>query len=139
MNINLLLLYMRNFLFWLKCLFFFFLICNVYALTCCIEYFHFIFVQGKSTNLEALWCIFLSTIAKFCVSSNVALLCIEKEDGCFSPLTFIPVKSLSLSLSLLFFVYIVFFSWWSGSSTKTWQKKKLIRNISRSLEMVSNM
>ena len=137
MNINLLPLYMQNFLFWLKCPFF--KICNLYALTCRIEYFHFIFVQGKSTNLKALWHIFLSTIAKFCVSSNVALLCIEKEDGCFSPLTFIPVKSLSLSLSLLFFVYIVFFSWWSGSSTKTWQKKEPIRNISRSLEMVSNM
>ena len=106
MNINLLPVYMQNFLFWLKC--HFLKICNVYALTCHIEYFHFIFVQGKSTNLEALCCIFLSTIAKFCVSSNVVLLCIEKEDGSFSPLTFIPVKS--LSLSLFYFLFILYFS-----------------------------
>ena len=110
MNINLLPLYMQNFLFWLKCPFL--KICNLYALTSRIEYFHFIFVQGKSTNLEALWRIFLSTIAKFCVSSNVVLLCIEKEDGSFSPLTFIPVKSLSLSLSLSlsYFLFIFYFS-----------------------------
>ena len=110
MNINLLPLYMQNFLFWLKCPFL--KICNLYALTSRIEYFHFIFVQGKSTNLKALWHIFLSTIAKFCVSSNVVLLCIEKEDGSFSPLTFIPVKSLSLSLSLSlsYFLFILYFS-----------------------------
>ena len=131
MNINLLPLYMQNFLFWLKC--HFLKICNVYALTCCIEYFHFFFARLYDAY-------FSPPLLNF-VSSNVVLLCIEKEDGSFSPLTFIPVKSLSLSLSLslLFFVYIVFFSWWSGSSTKTWQKKEPIRNISRSLEMVSNM
>ena len=109
MNINLLPLYMQNFLFWLKCPFL--KICNLYALTSRIEYFHFIFVQGKSTNLEALWRIFLSTIAKFCVSSNVVLLCIEKEDGSFSPLNFYSSQislSLSLSLSLIFCLYFIF-------------------------------